>query len=116
MKASELRLGNVTSEGVIRSFVDGGIHLGMGKCFKFSELKPIPITEEWLVKFGFEKVGENCYKHYNLCIPFHFEFNVGIEYLESDELPMFIFYQYVHQLQNLYHALTNEELNYDTKI
>jgi hypothetical protein len=48
-------------------------------------LKPIPLTEEWLDNFGFEKVKYG-YKFPN-----------------------------VHQLQNLYHALTGQELTIKTE-
>ena len=81
------------------------------------DYRPIQLTEEWLVKFGFE-IGK---KNYSL--------NVGMElfdYAVKDkfciwggkpgwcivELPHIgqYYIQYVHQLQNLYFALIGEEL------
>lgn len=61
-------------------------------------LKPIPLTEEWLVKFGFEKAldHEGFIKN-------------GLSFFEgflSNEQKHKL--QYVHQLQNLYFALTGE--------
>ena len=70
--------------------------------------RPIPLTEEWLIKFGFVRVGMltmrldkfTCYceEDYtdNFCLG-------DIELF--DVVP-----KYVHQLQNLYFALTGEEL------
>lgn len=83
--------------------------------------KPIPLTEEWLIKFGFEKresstcnawyIGKNEITH---------DWLFDMVWLHRPELinaPNFPFYRngrhlikYVHQLQNLYFALTNEEL------
>lgn len=69
-------------------------------------LQPIPLTEEWLVKFGFEK------KRGWDDSPFYKKNDVDI-YIVSDksftnELDVPI--KHVHQLQNLYYALTGEEL------
>ena len=75
-------------------------------------IKPIPLTEEWLIKFGFEPELKNkdsingefiVYWKY----PFVFNTNHGW-WLYSKQLK--IQPEYVHQLQNLYFALTGEEL------
>lgn len=66
---------------------------------------PIPLTEEWLVKFGFEKDSFGClyfgYFYYRKSLFYSSgEFsNIGLPNI-----------QYVHQLQNIYFALTGEEL------
>ena len=66
--------------------------------------EPIPLTEEWLLKFGFEKVREY------FTIDNEFEIFVDNEkyylYINSDRL----YLHTLHQLQNLYFALTGEEL------
>ena len=80
------------------------------KSFHF---KPIPLTEEWLLIFGFKKR-----KNRHL---FHWENKIVIsEY--KDEFENFFYpktgydirfsneIKYVHQLQNLYFALTGAEL------
>jgi hypothetical protein len=81
-----------------------------------NEAEPIPLTEEWLLNFG-GKPLENGYwiSIYNLKAEFHFEL-----FKNTDEIITTIKSQfadlildrikYVHQLQNLYFALTNEEL------
>ena len=52
IQANELRIGNATSKGVIKSILENGVHFGFGKCSTFSNLEPIPLTEEILLKFG----------------------------------------------------------------
>jgi hypothetical protein len=77
--------------------------------------EPIPLTEEWLLKFGFEKI----LKYYALGI--HQELFSGLMKFRFDRLlQKWIFsigtykditrVKYVHQLQNLYFALTGNEL------
>ena len=64
-------------------------------------LKPIQITEEWLLKFGFYEFN-GWYKKDNLEIyktTFCF-------YIPNFSIEL----NYVHQLQNLYFAITNNEL------
>lgn len=76
--------------------------------------KPVQLTEEWLSKFGFEyeDLGDDTpyewYKKDNIEI---WDFNG--EYWICDMLDQYVFekeIKYVHQLQNLYFALTNTEL------
>lgn len=85
--------------------------------FKPSELFGVTLSEEWLEKFGFEKI-------YEQRAPFervHFENKNCWVYIGSYgfELELITLherhnlcrqYQYVHQLQNLISALTGEEL------
>jgi hypothetical protein len=75
------------------------------------DYRPIPLTEEWLLKFGFEEdetyvSEENPFLDYingnvRISMPyFSFEYcDGGIKELK-----------YVHQIQNLYFALTGTEL------
>ena len=74
--------------------------------------KPIPLTEEWLVKFGFEKDIET--KSWSILTSlekFDYLFEISNKYQHYFQ-PDFarIDIKYVHQLQNLYFALTGEEL------
>ena len=78
------------------------------KWFKITneDLSPIPLTEEWLLKFGFEKTTNEYYdKNNGLVIWIDGQF-INIEWKDR----FLISYTYVHQLQNLYFALTNTEL------
>lgn len=73
----------------------------------------IPLTEEWLLKFGFERQEEDLTVSF-VRQPFHLTGNkLYFSHSYDDyvtilcEAPMF-----VHQLQNLYFALTQKELEF----
>ena len=77
------------------------------------EIKPIPLTEEWLIKFGF-KTSEKQWNtfsrsHYYLCekdeLCFKLHETKNIFYMHKYE-----HIKFVHQLQNLYFALIDKEL------
>jgi hypothetical protein len=77
----------------------------------YYDFKGIPLTEEWMLKFGFEKINGNYEKG---MILLHGNLKTGtIDFLlhepHSGKLHLTIL-DYVHQLQNLYFALTGEEL------
>ena len=138
MKANELRVGNLVSYHENISVVHGitdpdygnGIHIHYEHtCIGCDEklIEPIPLTEEWLFKFGFEKKPDmryysrnsqvnswllikddlviQMYKNYNGVIDFRFNYPSADP---SNFKSMGI--RFVHQLQNLYFALTGEEL------
>ncbi len=65
--------------------------------------RPIPLTEEWLLKFGFE-ITDN----FQTKDRFQTHKQDGIIWFEYGYIVVEL--NYVHQLQNLYFALTNEEL------
>jgi len=107
MQANELRINNLIAvKGFcVKVSKETFKHIEDGKVL---EAEPIPLTEEWLIKFGFVREGMltmrlgefTCYceEDYidNFCLG-------DIELF--DVIP-----KYVHQLQNLYFALTGEEL------
>ena len=110
MKANEFRLGNLIYYHIEDSMDErkewdeiSSIDYDDIRCFvqyeDNSEYKPIPLTEEWLLKFGFEQMDLH-------------RFNHEISILNTDRGMYFqtIRIDYVHQLQNLYFALTGNEL------
>jgi hypothetical protein len=125
MEARELRIGNyVLCRGAlarVTSISEDGIGyvkqsgISEGK-IPFKLVKPIPLTEEWLVKFGFEKVQEKGGFYYEKTILS----NDSIRVFDDNSVATYFFHNichvvypqefHVHQLQNLYFALTNEEL------
>ncbi len=116
MQARELRIGNLVDLGNRIARIIEIAHLGcvvvdleetQDTIEDYERTKPIPLTEEWLLKFGFE-LTEIGWEHWNFDILFYKDLSNG--YFESNQLPMFIYLQYVHQLQNLYFALTGFEL------
>lgn len=79
-------------------------------CQKIENIKPIRLTEDWLLKFGFEKKQI-----------FYYKDKVSVKIWDvHKELEFIVFLkdshinnvEYVHQLQNLFFALTNEELTF----
>jgi hypothetical protein len=80
--------------------------------------EPIPLTEEWLLKFGFEKKNKSFHKYSKgFC---HEGFYCGgkwhtiVEGRKNNYFYKGAWMIYVHQLQNLYFALTGQELIINT--
>lgn len=71
-------------------------------------INPIPLTEEWLLKFGFFSHENRPRPVYGNNSFIYFYKQDGIFW--SDLMHGTIEIKYVHQLQNLYHALTGKEL------
>lgn len=65
----------------------------------------IPLTEEWLLKFGFEKRIDGYFKSK---IKLDFNSNGIVRFHWSQKVT---YLDYVNQLQNLYFALTQKELS-----
>jgi hypothetical protein len=141
MKANELRLNNLLFYGdevlkVASIHNDNTIRFEKDNstigCFstKLLSIKSIPLTEEWLLKFGFERrkgmyYASATYHKEILKTDFYLRRAGGYEnwfwgISSGDDFDTIHFidvefndairYSYVHQLQNLYFALTNEEL------
>ena len=111
MKITELRVGN----WVKRDYQPDGFQVDVNSfivCARDPEMyQPIPLTEEWLLKFGFEKDGNKIYRNGRFFIENLFRnrmtFRITINNAESAHTNSI---EYVHQLQNLYFALTGTEL------
>lgn len=111
MKATELRIGNwigyKSGTKLRESIVDILDLQEMRKPSRSGvEFYPIPLTEEWLLKFGFEKENETWVKDYFLIDSDDLKISFENAWGEDRTVKL----QYVHQLQNLYFALTGEEL------
>lgn len=143
LKATELRIGNYLQD------TDGSVTKCIGispkepkvyvECenknaifyIPFDRIKPVPLTEEWLLKLGFvkeEDLGDMIYFNlrdkscksigYGVCLNHDdiefYKFRNGFKNPDTIETTNLIydepFLQYVHQLQNLMYALTGEEL------
>jgi len=121
MKTNELRIGNwikLSEEGIIRKVTgidNSGINVYIPKDKKekwieIDQFSHIPLTEEMLLRCGFE------YKD-NAYIKYIYKKTEGIKIMGYDmnyyfSLNMFktIKIKSVHQLQNMYFILTGEEL------
>ena len=128
MKTTELRIGNFIQyhfDDSITVDVLDYMHVYSSDCgdIPVHAVQPIPLTEQWLLDFGFEEtieesfikefdgatliifiingVAELIYKHYSS----HSENEI-----DTVNAVCLLSVEYVHQLQNLYFALTQEEL------
>ena len=75
-------------------------------------MTPIPLTEEWLLKFGFGKSEEHEYGcNTHEIFGFYYDYHFNKFYLDTPNEQVCIpFIKYVHQLQNLYFSLCGKEL------
>lgn len=119
MRATELRIGNylLDEEGdqIQIEEVSPFLHGCKYRWDWCKTFKPIPLTEEWLKKFGFSLFGEAATDSkspedwYWVTGKCNFP-SIGnlswVAYLGNINVRC----KYVHQLQNLYFALTGEEL------
>lgn len=144
MDARELRIGNyvsinnprffeeikniplrVKSITELPDFISVGIHHFIGEDYhdyhqKNCFVEPISLTEEWLLKFGFEKHHKEYYNDVMMLNPIKSSNNEYEIYffpaaLGSASRGRFQRLYFVHQIQNLYFALTGEELTIKDK-
>ena len=111
MKANELRIGNLVKKGD-EMFMADFLTIRMAINYE-----PIPLTEEWLIKFGFErndntKLSDSFYWIMVGRSELHINPDNGVLWIHRNENifnnPCLV--KHVHQIQNLYFALTGEEL------
>lgn len=99
----------LTEKGVILSLTDF-------TDWQFVDIKPIPLTEEWLIKkFGFEyKDIESfnilCYSRTGFDLNTYKNEEVGYYWLRHYHAPKPHRIKFVHHLQNIYFDFTGEEL------
>lgn len=118
IQANELRLGNwVDYKGKYYQIYDGIRSLSIDdldsesldshlKNIKLLDLRPIPITEEILLKCGFERLGKYTFVCDNALM--QLEIDVITNKLVHSILAIEV--KYLHQLQNLYYFLCGKEL------
>jgi hypothetical protein len=117
LKSRELRIGNLVKgvgtniNWVIEGFEGDCIYSNDGWKY-LSYFEPIPLTEEWLLRFGFELINNDYWQSRNLELKLHWTVNKNKMIPEFCEKRLITGYdfQHVHQLQNLIFALTSEEL------
>jgi hypothetical protein len=115
MKANELMIDNLLNK---HWFNEGGTYdtptkvsgndlKYWDKCGVQKDYTPIPLTEELLIEFGFVKVQDSGFEHWELngfCVDC---LSLGRLFIKVGGKPRQL--QYVHTLQNAF-ALTGEEL------
>ena len=119
--ARELRIGNHVLDvhervAIISTISDASVRLSSRNyhydSFNCSEIRPIPLTEEILMRCGAENLINSATGRTS--------FDIGSLMFENEEGGFCVFgsewtigkpFYYLHQLQNLYFALTGHELN-----
>ena len=133
LQANELRIGNwVKYEGqdvLVMELYRNDLELGyfsdsIGFNRKYTEINPIPLTEEWLERLGFKhnysetEDGEVCVDNYSISLgkysnlTIEKDFSFGVDSKDFEDLICFEndYILSVHRLQNIYFALTGKEL------
>jgi hypothetical protein len=115
LKLSELRIGNIITDkwaseekGFPVYFVHPIGKVKYGNSIKYSanieDIRPVPLTEEWLMKFGAkqDKLERTWYLgDFEIMLPNFFVYKMDCHIRKI---------KYVHDFQNLYHALCGREL------
>jgi hypothetical protein len=110
MKANQLRIGNIAKSSVTGALITvTALHihdLDNG----YIKLEGVAITEEWLLKFGFEKYND-CFYRFIMKRGYSDGWFISKENELTKSISEFMIrVKHVHDLQNLYHSLTNQEL------
>jgi hypothetical protein len=119
MKANELRIGNYVNEYGRIICIESGHDIDL----MFEEFQPIPLTPEILEQCGFVNKPSGIYKYsYEIEID-GFDSTFRTWWYGEDIClePMgydtgYISIKYLHQLQNLFYALTGEELTVNASL
>jgi hypothetical protein len=110
--ASDLRIGNWVynyKESLVKIMEwssNGAYLLEDRKAYGIKTSNPIEFTNEWLDRFGFEKRDNSNWWHKG---NFTYWQDQNTWYWRMEPIHPDLT-MYVHQIQNLYHALTGEEL------
>lgn len=123
MKATEFRIGNIAIvQGIKKAITGWDIYCAdENKAGIDINIDTIPLTEEWLLNLGLtfsEAFKDHFYKHIEgqkLFSVFPFSTKPFCRITEGDFAIYNMPCRFIHQLQNLYFALTGEELTIKEK-
>ena len=116
MEAKELRIGNYVDwngeKAIISQLLEKDVCFKCGEDCLYEDINPIPLTEDWLINFGFDYRFTK--GKFNILTKGRLGYENGRTYFNSwailEKQP-----DYVHELQNLYYAITKEELILNNK-
>lgn len=108
INANELRIGNWVKNLGLDVKIEG---YGIAFCAEGKLIyEPIPLTPEMLEACGFEK-SDVYTNQYQFCTEYLIDRQDGsFGFLVGDDQSEISSFKYLHQLQNLYFALTGEEI------
>lgn len=114
MKSNELKIGNlVLFAGLVNEISVVGkqrvqFETGGGNVFELHHISGIPLTPEWLERFGFEfRNGAYYHSKYN---KLHVNISNPISIWLGNANGILVPMDYLHQLQNAFYVLTAQEL------
>lgn len=123
MNAAELRIGNWVQpdwqENSIQVNAKMIVEQFQSNLTDTCYLSPILLTDEWLEKFGFKKRGNEYIldtQHFKLFAQEDTTFNSGCFFItrkmeiSPNQVDFICNCRYVHRFQNIYYALSGEEL------
>lgn len=117
MEPNELRISNLVTD------LDGDVmsiseitkdYVSFSGCnlkSRYGKIQPIPLTEDWLIRFGFKRIHDGVWSNGTIELNYvtqddYYEFEFRFPFSEW----MIRKLKFVHLLQNLYFALTGTEL------
>ncbi len=100
MDVKELRIGNWVS------WYDEPMRVDVNDLFDLGEGKPIPLTEEWLVKFGLAVDKWFIDESFKITKDEHYGWEIHTQNATHTKSIAFAYIKYVHELQNLYQLLS----------
>lgn len=115
---TEIRIGNllwpdapVQGYFFVSEIIEDAVNLENTFIKKFSEVEPVPITSEFLRQAGFVYGRKFCGSDfYDLKLKRDFLGNEAWEFRRNNKELRDM--QYIHQVQNLYYAISGEELRF----
>lgn len=125
----ELRIGNLLSKGKVKSIYYRD-HVGFddGKMYTYDSISPIPLTSEWLERFGFVKNDANPFsitfskdigrgRIINVQVQGGNQFIILQDVSGAPETDVVVIFNndydgplYAHRFQNIYHSIKGEDL------
>lgn len=113
IQSNDLRIGNFVCDKTDNSITEWSIHDWASVCeglTTLSNIDGIPITVEWLERFGFDNLASLIYTYDNILIDNKRDYwlcSISVNKLECVSLANL---KYVHELQNLAYAICGNEL------
>ena len=121
--ARELRIGNIIKSPDTNDWVKVEMNhlIRIAATEEKSGYTPIELSEEWLIRGRFQEIGD--IENYTVIIYGIGDFHLYVGQHEPKEYymnvvkwdtrkPLQPHFKFVHQLQNIYYALTNQELQF----
>ena len=114
IQPTDLRIGNwanftfygVTKQRKVYGVIGDSVYVDEKTTYEISMVSAIELTEEIFIKCGFKKIW-SCWRLGPFSLAINFDKSSTRYFYTSN---CFIEVKYLHQLQNLYHVLTGQEL------